>query len=107
MVPPWGRGSNSKGITYGRNVLSDDSGGCKSRHGDGGSGGHSGGGSGGWRCSGGGSRAWVGAADRGRRRLPHSRPKTMSFARLHHGWAREGEEMERLGGREVSEMILE
>ena len=41
MVPPWGRGSSSRGRTYGRNVLSGSSGGYMSRH-DGGSGGHSG-----------------------------------------------------------------
>ena len=33
MVPPRGRGSRSRGRTHGRNVLSGDSGGCKSRHG--------------------------------------------------------------------------
>ena len=97
MVPHWGRGSNSRGRTHGRNALSGDSGGCRSRHGGGGGGGH----------DGGGSRAWVGARRRGRRRLPHSGPEAMSFAHLHHVWAGEGEEMERLGGREVLEMILE
>ena len=34
----------------------------------------------------------------GRRRLPHSGPEVVSSARLHHGWVREGEEMERLRG---------
>ena len=87
MVPPWGKGSSSRGRTHDRNVLSGGSGGCRSR--------------------GGGSRAWVGAAGRGRRRPPHSGLKVVSFALLHHGWAGEGEEMERMGGREVSEMILE
>ena len=53
-----------------------------------------------------GSRARVGAAGRGRRRLPHSGLEAVSSARLHHGWAGEGEEMERMGGGEVSEMIL-
>ena len=43
----------------------------------------------------------------GRRRRPHSGPETVSSVRLHHGWAGEGEDMERLGGREVSKMILE
>ena len=99
MVPPWDRGSNSRGRTHGKNALSGGSGGYKSRHGDGGSGG--------WRCSSDDIRAWVGATDRGRRRVPHSRPEAVSSARLHHGCAVEGEEMERLRGREVSEMILE
>ena len=83
MVPPWGRGS-SRGRTHGRNVLSGSSGGCRSRHGDGSSGGHDDN-NGGWRCSGGGSRAQVGAAGRGKRRLPHSRPEAMSSACLYHG----------------------
>ena len=89
MVPPWGRGSSSRGRTHGRNVLRSGSGGGRSRHGDDG------------------SEAKVGAADRGRRRLPHSRPEAVSSARLHHSWAREGEEMERMGGGGFSEMILE
>ena len=93
MVPPWGRGSSSRGRTHGRNDLSGGSGGCRSRHRSDG--------------SGGGSRNWVGAAGKGRRRLPHYGPEAVSSVRLHHGWAREGEEMERLGGREVLEMILE
>ena len=82
MVPPRGRGSDSRSRTHGKDALS---GGSKS--------------SGGW------SRAVVGAVDRGRRRLPHSGSKVVSFACLHHGWVGEGEEMERRGGREISEVI--
>ena len=95
MVPPWGRGSSSRGRTHGRNVLSSGSGDYMSRHGGGDSGGH-------YDDN---NRAWVGASDRGRRRLPHSRPEAVSSARLHHGWVGKGEEMERMGGREVLEMI--
>ena len=95
MIPPWGRGSSSRGIAYGRNVLS----GGRSRHG--------GGSSGGCRCGGDGNRARVGGVGRGKRRLPHFGLEAMSSARLHHGWAGEGEEIERMGGGEVLEMILE
>ena len=42
--------------------------------------------------SGDGRRARVGPAGRGRRRLPHSGPEAVSSARLHHGWAGEGED---------------
>ena len=104
VVPAWGRDSSSRGRTHGRNVLSGD----RRRHGGSDSGGgRSSGGSGSWRYSGGGSRARVGSAGRGRRRLPHSGPEAVSSAHLHHGWTGEGEEMERMGGGEVSEMILE
>ena len=101
MVPHWGRGSSSRGRTYGRNVLSGGSGGGRSRHGGCGSGG------GRSRHGGSGSGARVGAAGRGRRRLPHFRPEAVSSACLHHGCAGEGEEMEMMGGGEVSELILE
>ena len=85
MVPPWGRGSSSRGRIHGRNALS------------GGSGGHGGGDSGGLNCSGGGGggRAWIGAVSRGRRRAAHPRPVAVSSMGLRHGWAREGEEVER------------
>ena len=48
--------------------------------------------------------ARVGAADKGRRRLPHLGLEAVSSTRPDHGWVREGEEMERMGGRKVSEM---
>ena len=48
--------------------------------------------------------AKVGVASRGRRRLPHLGPDAVSSSRLDHGWVDEGEEMERIGGRNVSEM---
>ena len=40
-----------------------------------------------------------------RRRLPHSWPEAVSSVRLHHGWVGDGEEMEKMGGREVSEIM--
>ena len=86
IVPPRGRGSDSRSRTHGRDALSGGSGDGRSRHG------------GGSRSSGGGSRAWVGAAGRRRRRLPHSGPEAVSSARLQHGWVGEGEEMERMEG---------
>ena len=92
MVPPWGMGSSSRGRTHGKNVLS---GGSRTRHGDGSSGGHGSGDSGGCRCSDGGTRAWVGAAGRGRRSLPHFGPEAVSTACLHHGWAGERDEEDR------------
>ena len=85
MVPPWGRGSSSRGRTHGRNVLSGGIGEGRSRHDDGDDN------SGGCRYSGRGSRVKVGATGRGRRRPPHSGPEAVSSARLHHGWAGEGE----------------
>ena len=70
--------------------------------------GHSGGCSGGCRSKhDGGNGARVGAAGRGRRRLPHSGLKAVFSARLHHGWAGEGEEIEKMGGGGVLEMIME
>ena len=39
------------------------------------------------------SRARVGAAGRGRRRLLHFGSEAVSFACLHHGWVGEGEEI--------------
>ena len=35
-------------------------------------------------------KARVGAADRGRRRLPHSGSEAVSSVRVHHGWVGEG-----------------
>ena len=69
MVPPWGRGSSSRGRTDGRNVLSDGSGGCRSRHSggcsSGGCKGSGGGGSGGCRGSDGGSNGGLGPPTKG------------------------------------------
>ena len=96
MVLPWNKGSGIRSRTYGRDVLNGGSG--KSRH-DGSGCCKSGSGS-----SGGGRRARVGAAGRGRRRLPHSRLEAVSSALNHHGWVGEGEDIERMGGRKVSEM---
>ena len=31
-------------------------------------------------------------------------PEVVTSTHLHHGWVREGEEMERIGGRKVSKM---
>ena len=88
MVPPRGRGSGSRSRTYDRDALSGGSGGCRSKHsGD----------NRGCKSNDSGSRARVGAAGRGRRRLPHSGPDVVSSACLHHGWVGEGEEMERRG----------
>ena len=100
MVPPRGRASNSRSRTHGRDALS----GGRSRHGGESRSKHDGGNSG-CRSSDGGSRARVGAACKGRRRFPHSGSEVVSSARLHHGWVGVGEEMERRGGGEVSEVI--
>ena len=89
VVPPRNRGSDGRS----RDVLSGGSGNGGSRHGDSGS-------------SGGSGKTRVGASGRGRRRLTHSRPKVMPSTRLHHNWAGEGVEMERMGGRKVSKMKL-
>ena len=122
MVPPRGRGSDSRSRTYGRDALSGGNGGGRSRHSSGGRSRHGGGcrsrhGNGNRGCrssdgdnkgcssSGDGSRAKVGAAGIGRRRLSHSGSEAMYSARLHHGWVEEGEEMERRGGGEISEVI--
>ena len=87
-----GRGSDNRSRTQGRDALNGGSGGgCRSRH-DGGSSG----------CR---SRARVGATGMGRRRLPQSGLEAVSSARLQNGWVGEGEEMERMGGGEVSEVI--
>ena len=116
VVPAWGRSSSNRGLgsgsslcrTHGKTGLGSDNGGSKSRYGGGSSGDgwsrHGCGGSGGYNSDSG-RRAKVGAADRGRRRLHHSRPKAVSSASLHHGWAGEGEEMEKMGGGGFSEMI--
>ena len=45
--------------------------------------------------AGGGGKAWIGAADKGRGGAGHHRPKSVSSAGLHHGWAREVEEVEK------------
>ena len=39
------------------------------------------------------------------RRLSHFGLEVVSSACLHHGWVGEGEEMERIGGEEVSKVI--
>ena len=96
-VPAWGTSSSNRGLGSGKNlcrthdktVITSGSGSCRSRHGSGGNGGGS---------NGGGRRAKVGTTGRGRIRLPHSGPEAMSSTRLYHGWAGEGEEMERMGG---------
>ena len=90
MVSPWGRGISTRGMggkssrggAHRRTALNDSWG----RHGGGG--GRS------WRC-GCGDRAWIGAAGRGRGGAAHLRPEGVPSAGLHHGWAREGEEVER------------
>ena len=82
MVPPRGRGSNSRSRTHGRDALSNGSSGCNS--------------------SGGGTRARARAIDKGRRRLSYSRLKVVSSVHLHHGWVVEGEDIERMEGGEVS-----
>ena len=89
MVPPQGKGSGSKSRTHGRDLLNGGSGGGRSR----------GGSRGFWSgSSGGGRMARVGAAGKGRKRLPHPGLEVVSSARLDHGWVREGEEMERKKG---------
>ena len=108
MVPPRGRGSDIRSRTHGRDALSGGSSGSRSRHGDDSGSGcacrsRHGNGSSGCRSSG--DRARVRDAGKGRRRLPHSGLEAMSSERLHHGWVGEGEEMERMGGGEVSEVI--
>ena len=108
MVPALGKSSSNRGIgsssslcrTHGRTALGSSRGGSDGRRGHN----SDGGGSGGGRRSGGG-RAKVGPACRGRRGAAHPRFDVVSFAHLHHGWARErdesfegdGEEMEWLG----------
>ena len=118
IVPAWGRSSSNRGLgngnslckTHGRTAPGSGSGGDRSRHGGGGSGGgrsrHNGNESGGYSSSDG-RRARVRAVGKGRRRLPYFRLEAMSSARLHHGWAGEGEEMERMGGGGFSKMILQ
>ena len=97
MVPPRGRGSDSRRRTHGRDALSgggrirhgcDSGDGFRSRHDDDSSGS---------RISDGGSKAMVRATGRGRRRLLHYGKEVVSSTRLHHGWVGEGEEMERMG----------
>ena len=94
MIPAWGRSSNNRGLRSGNSLCrtqdkttlgsSRDSGDRRGHNSyDCGSGG---------RRSSGGSRARVGLADRGRRGVAHPRSKAVSSARLHHGWAREGDE---------------
>ena len=109
MVPPRGRGNGSRSRTHGRDLLNGGRGGGKSRGGSRGGGGIRGCWSGGDSSGGGGNRgcwsdggsiimAKVGAAGRGRRRLPHPGPEAMSSVRHDHGWVGEGEEMERKKG---------
>ena len=108
MVPPQGRGSDRRSRTHSKDALSGGSGGNRSQHS-----GCSGGGS--RRKNDGGSissksndvrsRARVGAAGRGRRRLSHSGWNVVSSVRLHHGWVGEVEEMERMAGGEVLEVV--
>ena len=73
--------NNNLCINHGRIALSSGNGGSGSKRG------HSRGG-----------RARVGLACRGRRGATHSRSEVVSSARLRHGWAREREEMKRMGG---------
>ena len=88
MVPPWGRSSSNKGMesssslyrTHGKIALGNGGGGSRRGH-----------------SSGDGGRAKVGPADRGRRGAAHPRSEALSSARLHHGYAREGDDMERMG----------
>ena len=40
-------------------------------------------------------QAWIGAVGKGRGGATHPRPESVSSEGLHHGWAREGEEVER------------
>ena len=88
IVLAWGRSNCNRGMgcnsslskTHNRTALSSSRGGSGSR------GYNSGGGK---RSSGG--RARVGPNGRGRRGAVHLGSKVMSSARLHHGWAREGE----------------
>ena len=99
MVPPRGKGNGSRSRTHGGDALSggsgsdrirhsgDIGGGCRSKHDDDSSG-----------CR-------NGAVGRGMRRLSHTGPKALSFTRLHHGWVGKGEEVERMGGGEVSKVI--
>ena len=58
----------------------------------------SGGGGSGCRGGGGRIRAGVGHASRGRRRVEHPGPKVVPSACLNHAWAREGKEIEGIGG---------
>ena len=91
MVPAWGRSNNNRGMgsssslcrTHNRTALGSGKGGGGSRRG---------------HNNDGGGRARVGPAGRGRRGAAHPRSEVVSSTRLHHGWAREGEEMERMGG---------
>ena len=78
--------SSSLSRTHGRTALGSSRGGGSSRGYNSG-----GGGSGGGRRINDG-RARVGPAGRGRRGAVHLGSKVVSFACLHHGWAREGEE---------------
>ena len=99
MVPPRSKGNGNRSRTHGGDALSGGSGGDRSRHGgDIGCGCRS-------RHDDGSSGCRNGAVGRGRRRLSHSGPKDVSFMCLHHGWVGEGEEMERMGGGKVSEVI--
>ena len=104
MVPTWGRSSSNRGMgsssslyrTHNRTALGS------SRGGDGGRRGHNsycGSGGEGRHSSGDSGRARVGPPGRGRRGAAHLRSEAVSFVRLHHDWAREGEE--RMGGGEL------
>ena len=102
VVSPWGRGSSTRGMkgrssrggAHSNTTLSDS----RDRHGGGG-------GRGGWNGdggsrdrswrSGGHGRAWIGAVGKGRGRVAYPRPEGVSPAGLHHGWAREREEVDR------------
>ena len=81
-------GSSSRGRTHDRTALSSNKSSGRGRQGGGS-------GRGGWNCNSGCGRAWIGAVDRGRRRAVRPRTVVVSSAGLHHGWAREGEEVEK------------
>ena len=102
MVPPRGKGSDNRSKTHGGDALSGGSGCGRIQHaGESGSKSRSkhGGNSSGCKSRGDGSKARVGAASKGRRRLPHSGLEAVSSTHLHHGWVGEGAEMERRGRR--------
>ena len=96
MVPAWGRSSSNRGLgssnilcrTHGRTALG-------SSRGDGSKRGHNsyGGNNGGGRHNIGSGKARVGPAGRGRRGAMHLRSEVVSSVCLHHGWAREGDQM--------------
>ena len=93
MVSPSGRGRGSRGMggrsSRGGAHSSTALSGSTSRHGGGG------GIRSCWNSNGGEDRAWIGAVGKGRGGAVHPRLESVSSAGLHHGWVREGEEVER------------